>query len=217
MSLSLEPYVFPVLERHFQLQEILGEHSWGLDMDDGRIVFTLDGSGEELKCPVQILGTLSYETETWLWAWHNKQSDIPAKLLKCGPKIEAAARKDNCAEFLAAKSFPLQRENHAQELAIIATGACGLLTFYSCELENSSLFVGIEACPAIVKLPRTAGRAESVLTTGISMFDLQHQPAVTAFLGAPAKTVKSTSEWVVEGKPFRVTFDSAGRISKIRC
>ncbi len=214
MSLSLEPFVFLELERHFQMQEYLGPHSWGLNMDDGCVVFAIDGTNDTVRCPVQILGTLSYQTETWLWGWNNRQSDIPAKLLKCGPMIQKAARAED-TQFIATKSFRINRENHAQELAIIAAGFCELFTFYSCDVEQSALFVGIESMREIANQERTAVLAESVLTTGISMFDFKHQPAVRAYLGTPKKTVKSTSEYTIEGKPFCIRFDSMGRISSI--
>jgi hypothetical protein len=38
------------------------------DQEKGQIEF-LDGEGPDLVCEVQIIGTYSKETRTWLWAW----------------------------------------------------------------------------------------------------------------------------------------------------
>jgi hypothetical protein len=43
---------------------------YNFDQEKGQIEF-LDGQGPDLVCEVQIIGTYSKETKTWLWAWNN--------------------------------------------------------------------------------------------------------------------------------------------------
>jgi hypothetical protein len=40
------------------------------DQEKGQIEF-LDGEGPDIVCEVQIIGTYSKETHTWLWAWNS--------------------------------------------------------------------------------------------------------------------------------------------------
>jgi hypothetical protein len=43
---------------------------YNFDQEKGQIEF-FDGQGPDLVCEVQIIGTYSKETKTWLWAWNN--------------------------------------------------------------------------------------------------------------------------------------------------
>jgi hypothetical protein len=82
MPLELDKYVFAMLETQTQLMDFLGEYSWEFRMGEGTIVFSFDDSQRRpIKCPIQLLGTVSYHSQTWLWAWANAQSNIPGSLL----------------------------------------------------------------------------------------------------------------------------------------
>src|SRR5262245_8155527 len=41
---------------------------YDLDQTNGTLVFT-DESGQKTSCSIQIVGTYSKESQTWLWAW----------------------------------------------------------------------------------------------------------------------------------------------------
>jgi|GEM_PF-1205762 len=46
----------------------LGDSSWDVDQDQGKIVFT-SPRGMTTVCPVQIIGTLNTNDGSWLWGW----------------------------------------------------------------------------------------------------------------------------------------------------
>jgi hypothetical protein len=43
---------------------------WDWDQGDGRIVFS-DGAAPKVVADIQFVGSISLETDTWLWAWAN--------------------------------------------------------------------------------------------------------------------------------------------------
>jgi len=56
-----------VLERQLRLGTLIGDqHQWTFDMASGRLQFN-----EQHSFPVQLLGSESEESNTWLWAWAN--------------------------------------------------------------------------------------------------------------------------------------------------
>ena len=64
-------------EKQLRFAEAIGPLPFQFDMQKGKITF-----GEQYKFPVQILGTFSKSQETFMWAWANVHSGIPAQLLK---------------------------------------------------------------------------------------------------------------------------------------
>src|SRR4051812_5614895 len=93
MNLRLEDHVFRVVENQARLLDGLAEFDWGLDLDTGLLTFTSTRGGRELaRYPVQLIGSSSESSNTWLWAWANVESDLPPALLRGieGVRAEAA-------------------------------------------------------------------------------------------------------------------------------
>ncbi len=60
-------------DRQLALARAVGKQDWRCDLESGVPSF---GPG---RCwPVQILGTESEASRTWLWAWANPSADVPA-------------------------------------------------------------------------------------------------------------------------------------------
>jgi len=76
------------------LAALVGKHSWQLDSENGVITFN-----ERLKFPVQILGTESDVSNSWLWAWANKVSPLPATLLASANELRALGEREGIAEL----------------------------------------------------------------------------------------------------------------------
>ena len=65
-------YAASTLDKQRTLMDLIGEkHRWDFDMKSGEIAF----NGKH-KFPVQIIGTESHQSNTWLWAWANAESGI---------------------------------------------------------------------------------------------------------------------------------------------
>jgi hypothetical protein len=198
------------------LRTFLGDHDWLFDMSAGRITFTSNGGKTVLaKCPVQILGSFSLSSRTWLWGWANEQSQVPSHLVRFGTGLQDAAGQEHRHEYHTKTPFLLARDNQAQEMALVAAGFAGMFTFYYCETAESGLYFGIDSCAAAEQIPRAAPLVESVLMTGISSFEFQHQPAVAAYLGAPERKKGHQWEWSINDAPFQILFDQQDRIAAI--
>src|SRR4051812_21681471 len=58
------------------LQELVGQRDWQFQVRPGTLSF-----GAGLAWKVQLLGTRSAVSNTWLWAWANTASNLPPELL----------------------------------------------------------------------------------------------------------------------------------------
>src|SRR5262245_57082899 len=215
MSLDLEDHVFPVLEAQTKLYDFLGKHNWNFNMDTGVLTFTAAGDGRTLaNCPVQILGSKSDYSNTWLWAWANEASGIPPSLLRWAEPLKTQARKERNSLFLSTNEVPLPRDRFDIELAIICTGFHGLLTYYACSYEGGCLFTAIESCPQAQARARDVLLVSNVLNTGIGALDFNHKKAVLAYLGAPGEESAGRFRWRIGPEHLDVQFDSLGRIAR---
>lgn len=61
----------------------LGSYSWALDQDTGKLTFS-DGNTPKVIAGVQIVGSYSTYSRTWMWSWGNKyvEDDLKKEILK---------------------------------------------------------------------------------------------------------------------------------------
>lgn len=83
----------------------LGEASWSVDQDTGKIVFVAP-NGITATCPVQIIGTFNSLDNTFLWGWEHPSVVSPLqeharKVREYGERhsiAELTTQKINCTE-----------------------------------------------------------------------------------------------------------------------
>ncbi|MCL1992792.1 MAG: hypothetical protein FWG66_07580 [Spirochaetes bacterium] len=63
------------VEKQLFFAGMIGKKDYDVDIGKGEISF-----GGDLVFPMQILGTFSHESETWLWSWANTKSGLPESL-----------------------------------------------------------------------------------------------------------------------------------------
>lgn len=66
-------YVAIAFDKQLNLGDLIGNRNWGFDMDSGLLTFASQGIGDQpIVFDVQILGTASEQSSSWLWPWANK-------------------------------------------------------------------------------------------------------------------------------------------------
>lgn len=114
----------------------LGEASWEVDQDEGKICFTAP-DGVRAEAPVQIIGTYSTLDGTWLWGW-NHPSVLP-------PLAENARRMRRYGEErgysrLTTRTFRCS-EQEAWELTALAFRVCGANGAYRAPAGSAQAFL----------------------------------------------------------------------------
>uniref|UniRef100_UPI004048AF36 DUF6882 domain-containing protein n=1 Tax=Flavobacterium sp. TaxID=239 RepID=UPI004048AF36 len=109
------------LEKQFLFGDIIESKPWQLDMSLGTISF------EELTFPIQIIGSLSFNNNSWMWGWANTQSGIPENLLIQSNQLKNIGTDKNIVELTDAHFQVAEGFEHK-----IGMIACGLLdSFYA--------------------------------------------------------------------------------------
>lgn len=73
----IERYGGIVLEKQLDFGEYIGTAGWNIDMTKEEIRF-----GNDLIFSIQVLGTISHSSQTWLWAWANTKSGLSESVIQ---------------------------------------------------------------------------------------------------------------------------------------
>lgn len=126
-------------EKQLLLSNVIGENSWNLDMDRGVISF---GDFGELEFSIQIIGSLSFSDNSWMWAWANTKSNIPENLLIQSNKLKDIGEKKNIKELKDGHFFV--EEGFEHKVAMIASGLFNSKAYYCADYGQGTLVVTID-------------------------------------------------------------------------
>lgn len=205
-----EQYAGIGFEKQYSLAEVIGDNDWNLDMDEGMISFG------NIKMSVQVLGTYSNHSATWLWAWANEASNIPAKLLGQAKELKKMGEEYNI-EFLTKEEYKIEPTDvHA--LGIIASGKFGSSAYYAGDFGDGIALVTLDS-PLIDEVEyNEQARILDVFPQVISIFGINHKRALKNYLVAKEYATEETEDLIKATKnnnTIIATFDDNNRLIKL--
>lgn len=157
------------LHRQLHAADLLGKHTWSMDLDEGKITL-----GDH-TFPVQVLGTAAEADETWLWAWANTASGIPDFALEAAKTMQRLGEQHRIPELVEAL-VPLAKLDPGA-LTLVATGVCNAAFFYRAAYEGGAAYLLIPT-PGLGAAPSDPARAQTVITSFIADHTVNHRDAV---------------------------------------
>jgi hypothetical protein len=106
-------------DKQIYLQAQFGKTGWGFDLNSGVLAFRRPHEGP-LQLHVQVLGTESEDTHTWLWSWAN-QSQIPPNLITSALQLKQLGEAERVNELSQAELAITPRLNPAR-ISLVASG-----------------------------------------------------------------------------------------------
>jgi hypothetical protein len=208
----LERYTALAYDKQNDLYEVIGDNAWNADLTAGTIAF-----GPDLVFPLQVLGTFSHSSETWLWAWANTQSDLPARLLAQAEQLRAYGQQHGI-ELLTASEFAAT-EHDLHIIGIIAAGMFGASGYYLANYGQGTMVVTVES-ELIDQVPKNDfARIPHAFPQVITLFELNHRPAFIHYLTQKGYTVTEAADTVsaaVDSGILTATFDNLGRLASLK-
>ncbi len=207
-----EEHAATSLDKQFALSQVIGDADWQLDLDAGTISF-----GPGLTFPVQVLGTESEYSHTWLWGWANTQSNLPAHLLQAAYQLRELGTRERVPELTDAEMDLAQVTGH--EIAMVASGICRADCYYRGPYAGGAVFVLIDA-PIVRQHSDTSPlHLISVFNQLISTFAMDHRRALVAYLiykgYTPTATTTGLDAIAPDGAVLHARFDSLGRLPEL--
>lgn len=173
----LERFGGIALDKQRNLFNVIGELNWGVDMTAGEISF-----GSNLHFPMQVLGSFSHSSETWLWAWANTQSNIPENLLKQARELKRYGEAHGI-DLLAGAEFAAE-PNDLHLIGMIASGMFDSSAYYLANYGQGTLVVTFDSQLIDEQSMEDNVRISTVFPELISLFEMNHKNALRHYLTA---------------------------------
>lgn len=207
----LERYAAIGLEGQGNLGEVIGDNNWNVDMNTGTISF-----GPGLDFPIQVLGTVSFSSGTWLWAWANKESNISENLLQNALHLKAYGEA-NDIDLLKNYQFEFSKDE-MHLLGIIAAGMCKASAYYIADYGQGAMLVTIKSDQIDKAGIDPHLRIISNFTDVIEMFEMNHKTAFRNYLLAKTYALSETENTIEgskNGKTVKASFDEEQRLTNL--
>ncbi|NQX66036.1 hypothetical protein HQN90_07850 [Paenibacillus alba] len=205
----LERYSGVAFEKQLAMSNTIANLDWNVDMSAGTATF-----GEDLTFPIQMLGSVSHKSDTWLWAWANTQAQISSSSLTQANQMKAYGIKNNIFELKEAKMSATDHEGHM--IASIASGMFKNRFYYAGNFGAGTAFFTIDVIEEDLK-----ERPEAVLTVFpqlIMAFELNHRKALSFYLKDKGFTVSESNDSLT-GVSAKLTvtahFDERNRMTNL--
>jgi hypothetical protein len=204
----LEQYALLSLEKQDKLESLIDEHLHELDLEAGRIRFN------GLEFPLQVLGTESGNTLTWLWAWADEHTEVPARQLQSAIQLRNWGAGERAAEFTLPSVDLHRADGHA--LAMIGAEVCKASCYYQDAYEGGAVFLLL--FDRIIDNQPSFDRARLLLrlTDLFSRYDLDHRNTLLSYLTLKELSPKAERNLIScelgTGERVNAEFDETGRL-----
>ena len=209
------------MSRQRDLAEKIGSWDWGLEMGTGTMTFTKKGflgfGTKRIVTSVQVLGSESEISQTWLWAWANTQSDIPAELLRACESLRARGQREGIAECTEPQLSLDPWDGH--RIAMIASGLTpGCAGYYRGPYDGGAIFVLLTGPELVTPVEMPALRFSTLYPEILMQAEItDHRRAARGFARGLGLTVteERADRWAVtDGRStLSLDFDEHGRFA----
>lgn len=207
----LEQYGGIGLDRQRNLYEVIGDNAWNADLTKGEISF-----GGHLAFPIQVLGTFSHSSQTWLWAWANTKSGIPPNLLQQALQLKSHGE---------AHEIPLLKHsdfdaaiNDLHLIGIIASGMFNASAYYLADYGQGIMLVTFNSAIIDKTDSVDVARVSTVFPELISTFEMNHRTAFENYVKSKGFSIdKQEHQLIAEknGTKIIAVFDELSRLTKL--
>lgn len=197
-------------EKQLVFRDIIGSSAWELDMGKGSIFFGT------LEFPIQIIGSLAFNNNSWMWGWANTQSGMPENLLIHSNQLKEIGEQKNIEE-LTEGHFNVD-EGFEHKIGMTACGLFNSKSYYCANYGQGTLVVTIDD----KKIPTVDfSKIEKILTSFpqlISGTELNHRNTFKNYL-IDREFGLNISESKIEGlknnKIIIAEFDELNRLKSL--
>jgi hypothetical protein len=124
-------------EKQLNFDEKIGDSNWQIDINQGVIYFD-----DNITFSIQLLGTFSLSSETWLWSWNNEASQLPISVIEQALSLKSYGEKNNINLFTTAQFDTTQQELY--KIGVIATGMFNTDGYYLADFGQGIALVTIK-------------------------------------------------------------------------
>ncbi len=198
-------------DKQIDLGEVIGDNNWNVDMPKGQISF-----GAGLVFPIQILGTISHSSQTWLWAWANTKSGLPESITQQAQQLKKYGEENEIA-LLRNSEFDATKDD-LHLIGLIASGMFNSSGYYIADYGQGAMVVTIKSDKVDKIRKDNHHRILTVFPQLISQFEMNHNLALTNYLttkGYDISEIGAKLTAIKKGHTITAEFDDQSRLTKL--
>jgi hypothetical protein len=198
-------------DKQLDLGEVIGDSNWNVDMPKGEISF-----GPNLVFPIQVLGTFSHSSKTWLWAWANTKSGLPESITQQAEQLKKYG-EENEIELLRNSEFDAAKGD-LHLIGLIASGMFNSSGYYIADYGQGAMVVTIKSDKVDKIRKDNHHRILTVFPQLISQFEMKHNLALTNYLTAKGYDISANGTKLTatkNGNTITAEFDDQSRLTKL--
>ena len=204
----LQRYAAIAYDKQTDFSEVIGTNDWNIDMKSGVIRF-----GEGLEFPIQVLGTVSHSSQTWLWAWANTQSGLSEQIIQQSLVLKKYG-EENEIDLLKNASFNFSKED-LHVIGMIASGMFESSGYYIADYGQGAMVVTIKSDLIDAAQTQNHLRVLTVFPQIISMFEMNHKQALISYLTAKEFVISTEGNSLTatkEGQTIQASFNESSNL-----
>lgn len=208
---ALSTYAGMAWDRQLDFADKVGDRPWSADTAQGLIAF-----GDDLRFRMQVLGSYSFQSGTWLWIWAHTQAEVAPAFTEVARQLQGFGAAQNLALFTEPRTALRQEDLHV--IGLIAAGADDSAGYYLGNYGDGILLALIDPDHGLPSTAPKPERVPSVVSQLISDFELDHRLLLQHYLPAKGFSVQETGSRITGqhgANRIIADLDSQGRISAV--
>lgn len=197
-------------ERQDAFFDLVEELAWSFDMLNGTVVYG------DYVFRMQVLGTYSETQKEWLWAWANKESDIPEKFLEASLAMKLIGERHGIENLITAKIETEEDPGHY--FSFVANGLIKSSCYTSLAFNNIKIYVLLNSELVDAKKIIEPALICSHFSKTVSRMNFGHKHGLFCYLNQKGYEVKLSGDTILGKKgenQILGTFDANGKLLKI--
>lgn len=199
-------------DKQYDFATVIGNNNWNIDMSKEEISF-----GPNLDFPIQVLGTFSHSSETWLWAWANKKSGLSEHIMQQALQLKKYG-EDQGIDLLSSSSFDFSKDE-LHRIGLIASGMFNASAYYIADYGQGAMLVTIKSDLIDRQRQDDHLRILSVFPQLISQFEMDHRIALQRYLEEKGYKISEQGARLTatkRGGTITADFDEFSRLSNLK-
>lgn len=161
-------------EKQFTFYDVIGDSDWQIDIDQGVIHFN-----DDITFSIQLLGSFSLSSETWLWSWNNEASQLPTPVIEQALSLKHYGEENNIDLFTVGQFVATEADLY--KIGAIAAGMFDTNGFYLADFGQGIALVTVKR-DHIDHNTRNQTQIFETFSEFIANFDVNHYQALKYYL-----------------------------------
>ncbi|MFT0213237.1 hypothetical protein VQ643_11640 [Pseudomonas sp. F1_0610] len=205
----IERFAVSGYDKQYNLSEVIGDRDWRVDLDTQKLYFA-----EDICFDIQVLGTFSHATSTWLWSWANTQWELPPALLEQALALKNFGEEHDIPIFTQDMQEIEQQQVHL--LGMLSSGMLSNSCYYAADYGDGILLMTINDKSIDDADSDDCARISSVFSQTISLFEMNHRKAFAHYLRDKGFKVWKNTLATKNNLSIQAEFDEFDRLTSLR-